>query len=61
MADDLVQSISRSRPTSAAGSVTGGAQLGPVHTNPRAVPPAGVLPSRIDGEAHGPAMHRVGA
>jgi len=51
---------STSRSISALTSVTGGEQLGPLHTKPRAASPNGVLPSRIDGAAHGPAIHKVG-
>jgi DNA-binding NtrC family response regulator len=41
-------------------SVTGGEHVGPLHTNARAASSNGVLPSKIDGAAHGPAMHKVG-
>ena len=51
---------STSRAISALASVTGAEQVGPLHTKPRAASPAGVLPSRIDAAAHGPAMHKVG-
>jgi two-component system, NtrC family, response regulator AtoC len=57
---DGAQLGSASRAISALASVTGGEHVGPLHTKPRAVSPAGVLPSRIDGAAHGPAMHKVG-
>jgi len=58
--DDDDQPGSASRALSALASVTGGEQVGPLHTKPRAASPAGVLPSRMDGAAHGPAMHKVG-
>ncbi len=51
---------SASRAVSALASATGGEQVGPLHTKPRAASPAGVLPSRMDAAAHGPAMHKVG-
>ena len=48
------------RATSPGTSLTGGAQVGPVHTNARARGPSAALLPRIDSCAHGPAMHSVG-